>query len=139
MDRRGNRGHIPVRQHVDVVHAECFQSSHRAATCRTEADDTGPERAAIFTGDPHDLHGVQYRAVAGKFVVLMEHVQVERAVIGPVVHGLERDQGQPPVDAQLGDVLVLHAVRPAPQHLALAHVRKVLRQRLGQQDDVAVR
>ncbi len=56
-----------------------------------------------------------------------------------MVHALERDQGQPPVHAQLGDVLVLHAVRPAPQHLALAHVRKVIRQRLGQQDDITVR
>ncbi len=62
---------------MDVVQAERFQSSHRPAACRTEADDSGPKRAAIFTGDAHELHSVQYGAVTGQFVVLMEHVQME--------------------------------------------------------------
>jgi hypothetical protein len=55
-----------------------------------------------------------------------------------VVHRLEADQGQAPVDRQLGDLLVLHAVRPAPQDLPVAQRGEVLGQRLGQQNDIAV-
>ena len=73
---------------------------------------------AVVAGRPDQLQGVQHRAVAGQLVVLVEHVQAERAVGGPVVHRLERDQGQPPVDGQLGDLRVLDAVRPAPQRSA---------------------
>ena len=36
-------------------------------------------------------------------------------------------------------VPVLDAVRPAPEHLAVAEVREVVRLRLGQRDDVGVR
>src|SRR5262249_1202747 len=87
--RRGNGGaggDIGGREQVDTGHAECLQRSHRAGACRAEADNTGPKRAAILTGDPHELHGVQHRAVAGQFVVLVEHVHVERAVLRPMVH-----------------------------------------------------
>src|SRR6266851_7560340 len=66
-------------------------------------------------------------------------MQAERAVARPVVHRLKGDQGQPPVNAQLGDFLVLDAVRPAPQDLPLAQLAEVSRQRLGEQDDIAVR
>jgi hypothetical protein len=50
-----------------------------------------------------------------------------------VVHRLERDQGQVPVDRQLGQRLVLHAVRPAPQHLAGLDQRDIGELGLGQQ------
>ena len=49
------------------------------------------------------LHGVQHRAVAGELVVLVEDVQAEAAVVGPVVHRLPGDQRQAAVDGQLGD------------------------------------
>ena len=55
----------------------------------------------------------------------------------PVVHRLERDQRQVPVDGRLGHLRVLDAVRPAPQGLAFAQFADVFEHRLGQQDDVA--
>ncbi len=55
-----------------------------------------------------------------------------------MVHRLEGDQGEPSVDGQLGERLVLHAVRPAPQDLTLAQLGHVAVQRLGLQDDVAL-
>lgn len=55
-----------------------------------------------------------------------------------MVHGLPGDQGQPPVDGDLGHLLVLHAVRPSPQDLALAQLGDVVVHRLGQQRDVAL-
>src|SRR6185437_14376867 len=66
-------------------------------------------------------------------------MKAERAVSQPVVYRLKGDQRQPLVDAQLGNLLVLHAMRPAPQDLPLAHLRKVARLRLREQDDVAFR
>ena len=82
---------------------------------------------------------MQNRAVTGHLVVLMEDVQPEGTIGRPVVHCLERDQRQPPVDAQLGDLLVLDTMRPAPQDLPLPHLREVQWLRLGQQDDIAFR
>jgi hypothetical protein len=81
---------------------------------------------------------VQHRAVTGQFVVLVEDVQGELAVAGPVVHRLERDQSQVSIDGQSGDLLALHAVRPPPQHLPVTQVGEIRRQGLGQQDDVTV-
>ena len=76
-----------------MFHAVGVQSGHRAPAGRTETDSCA-KRPPIFTGDPQQLHGVQHRAVAGQFVVLMENVQAKRAVAVPVVHRLKRDQGQ---------------------------------------------
>lgn len=54
-----------------------------------------------------------------------------------MVHGLPGNQGQPPVDAELGHLLVLHAVRPSPQNLLLPQPGDVLMHRFGQQENVA--
>jgi hypothetical protein len=81
---------------------------------------------------------VEHRAVAGKLIVLVEHVQVEGAVVVPVVHRLKGDQGQLVVDGDLGELLVLHAVGPAPQDLPEAQLGDVAEHRLGLQDDVAL-
>ncbi len=117
--------------------AERAQRRHRAPGRRTEAQHGGPQTAAVVAGRPGELEGVQHRGVPGQFVVLVEHVQVERAVVGPVVHRLEGDQGQPPVDRDLGEPLVLDAVRPAPENLPLAEIDEFGRERLGQQHDIA--
>ncbi len=106
---------------------------------RPEADDGRPEPLAVFTRRSDELHRMQHGAVTGKLVVLVKHMQAERAIMGPVVHRLKRDQRQPPVDGHLRDLLVLHAVRPSPQHLTLPELREILRQRLGEQDDIALR
>ncbi len=44
-----------------------------------------------------------------------------------------------PVDGQLGHFVVLDAVRPAPQHLAVPQFREILKERLREQDDVTFR
>ncbi len=137
VDGRANRAGRPVGQHIDVRHAMGVQRRHRSPAGRPEADDGRPQAAAVLARRPDELHGVQHRAVPGQLVVLVEDVQAERAVGGPVVHRLEGDQRQPPVDAQLGDLLVLHAVRPAPQDLPFPQAGQILGQRLGQQDDIA--
>ncbi len=80
---------------------------------------------------------MQHRAVAGELVVLVEDMNTERALRRPVVHRLPSDHGQSAVDAQLGDRLVLDAVRPAPQHLPVPQLGDVLQRRFGQQDHVA--
>jgi hypothetical protein len=55
-----------------------------------------------------------------------------------MVHGLERDQRERPVDGYLGELRVLHAVRPAPEDLPDPQLGDVAQQRLGLQDDVAL-
>ena len=63
-----------------------------------------------------------------------------RAVDRPVVHGLQASHGQRQmiVDGELGDGLVLDAVRPPPQHLPYSEVGQVIGGRLGQEDDIAL-
>ena len=128
-----------MSQHVHVAHAVRVESGHRAPAGSPEADDGRPQPPAIFTRHPRQLQGMQHRTVTGHFVVLVKDVQAEGAVGRPVVHRLERDQREPPVDAQLGDLLVLNTMRPAPQHLSRPHVLEVGGLRLGEQDDIAVR
>ena len=59
--------------------------------------------------------------------------------LAPVVHRLERDDRQPLVDRELRHPRVLHQVRPAPQHLAVAELPQVLELGLGQQHDIGCR
>ncbi len=113
------------------------ESRHRSARGRSETDDGGAEPATVVPGRAAQLQGVQDGAVARQLVVLVEHVQAEAAVAGPVVHGLERDQGELLVDGELSDVTVLYAVRPAPEDLSVTELSQVTRLRLGQQDDVS--
>ena len=124
MDGGAHRGNPAVGQHLDIVDAVGVEGRDRAAGRGAEADDDGAQAAAVVTGGTGQGQGVQHRAVAGQFVVLVEHVQAEAAVAGPVVHRLERDQGELLVDRQLGDGPVLDAVRPAPEDLAVAAVRR---------------
>ena len=69
----------------------------------------------------------------------MEHVQSKAAACVPVVHRLEGDQGEPPVDRELGNLLIMYAVRPAPQDMSVAQLLEVLGQGFGEQDDIAAR
>ena len=137
VDRRGHRGDPAVGEDVYVVHPVRVQGRDGPAGGRAEPDHDRAQPAPVVAGHPESCQGVQHRAVPGHLVVLVEHVQVERAVVGPVVHGLERDQVEPLVDRELGESRVLHAVRPAPQGLSLAELGDVLEQRFGQHDDVA--
>jgi hypothetical protein len=134
-----SRSKWTMGQDIDVVHAVRVKGCHRAPAGSPEADDGRPEPAAIFTSRPDEFQGMQHRAVAGQFVVLVKDMQAERTVSIPVVHRLKGDQGEPPLDAQLGDLLVLDTMRPAPQDLPDPHLRQVLGLRLGQQDDIAFR
>jgi len=127
-----------VGEHVDVEHSVRVEGGDRAPAGGSESDDGGPQVAAVVAGGADEFQRVQHRAVAGKLVVLVENVQVEFAVAGPVVHRFERDQCQAAVDGQLGDLRALHAVRPAPQDLPLPQLGKVPGQRFGQQDHIAV-
>ncbi len=139
VDRRGYRVDGAMRQHVHIADAVRVQSGHRAARRRPEADDGRSQPPAILTGQAGEFQGVQDRAVTGHLVVLVKDMQAERAVSGPVVHRLERDQGEPPVDAQLRDLRVLNTMRPAPQDLARSHALEVGCLRLWEQDDGAIR
>ena len=81
---------------------------------------------------------MQDRAIAGELVVLVEDVDHELAVLTPVIHRLPGDQRHAAVDGRLRHLAVLHAVRPAPDDLARAQCPKVLGQRLGEQEHVAL-
>ena len=113
-----DRGDVPVGQDVHLVDAVGVQRGDGAAGGRAEPDDGGAQPAAVAAGDPGQCHGVQHGAVAGQLVVLVEDVQAEPAVGLPVVHRLERDQRQPPIDGDLSQGGILHAVRPAPDDLS---------------------
>src|ERR1035441_7699863 len=138
-DRRGDRIDGTMGQDVDVIHAVRVEGRHRAPASSPEADDRGPQPPAILARRPDELQGMQHRAVTGQLVVLVKDVQAERTIGRPVIHRLEGDQRQPAVDADLGDLLVLDAMRPAPQHLSLPPRQQVLWLRLGKQDDIAFR
>src|SRR5680860_1210623 len=97
-------------EYVDVVHAVRLECGHCATGSCAEADHGSTKPSTVVACGADDLQGVQHGAVSGQFVVLVEHVQVEGAVGGPVVHRLERDQRQPPVDGLLGKLLILHTV-----------------------------
>ena len=126
-------------QHRHVADPERRQRPHRPARGRAEADHRGAQAAAVVAGRAEQLQRVQDRAVAGELVVLVEDVDAEVALLGPVVHRLEGDQRQPALDRELGHARVLHAVRPAPDDLARAQRLEVVGQRLGQDDHVALR
>ena len=136
VDRGPHGGDPSVGQHVHVVDAVGVECGHRATGGGTEADHDRGEPPPVVAGQPAQLQRLQHRAVAGQLVVGVEDVHPDGPVDGPVVHRLERDQGQVPVDRQLGQCRVLHAVRPAPQHLAGLDQRDVGELRLGQQHHV---
>jgi len=116
-----------------------IQRRHGAAGGGPETDHDGAQPAAVVSGGTGQRQGMQHGTVAGELVVLVEDMQAEAAVAGPVVHGLEGDQREFLVDRQLGDGPVLDAVRPAPQDLPVPELGQVLGLRLGQEDDVGFR
>ena len=107
------------------MYTQRVQRRHRASRSGAEADDSGPQPATVGARRTDDRHGMQHRAVASDLVVLMEDMQFERAVATPQVHRLERDKRLSTVDGVLSQLLVLHAVRPAPQHLAAAKLGQI--------------
>ena len=135
-DRRADGGDPAVGQHPDVVDAVRVEGGDGTAGGRAESDHDGAEAAAVVARRAAELQGVEHRAVAGELVVLVEDVEPEAAVGLPVVHRLPGDQREALVDRELGDLAILHAVRPAPQHLAVAQVFEVGCLRLRQQHDV---
>ena len=137
--RRGHGRDAAVRQHGDVVDAQREQRRDRAARGRAEADDGRPQPPAEVPGSASQLQGMQHGAVAGELVVHVEHVQAEGAVGG--VQWFIASQAimvSRRSIAELGQLRVLHAVRPAPQHLARPHRGDVVVTRLGQHHDVAL-
>ena len=118
------------------MHAVSIERRHGTACGRSEADDDRGQATAVVAGRAAQLQGVDDGAVPGELIVLVEDVQAEAAVAAPVVHGLPRDEREALVDGELRDLGILHAVRPAPQHLALPQGLHVGGLRLGQQHDV---
>ena len=139
VDRGGDRCRAAVREHAHVVHPMGAQRRHGPARGRAEADDHRGQAAAVVAGRAAQLEGVQHGAVPGDLVVEVEDVQAERAVAPPVVHRLEGDRGEALVERELGHDLVLHEMRPPPQHLAVAHLTEVVVLRFGQQQHVGRR
>ena len=137
MNRRTDGGDVAVGQNAHVVNAVSVQGGDRAAGGCTESDDGGAQPAAVAAGDSGQLHGVQYGAVARQLVVLVKDVQPESAVSLPVVHCLEGDQRQPPINGYLGQGRILHAVWPAPDDLSQIEFGQILGLDFGQQNDVA--
>ena len=69
-----------VGEHVDVMHAQRVERRHGTSGGRAKADDHGAQPTPVVAGGSRDLHGVEHGAVAGKLVVLVEHVQAEGTV-----------------------------------------------------------
>jgi hypothetical protein len=66
----------------------------------------------------------------------VEDVEAEPVVARPVVHRLEGDQRESSIDGELGDLAILHTVRPPPEHLTFAQLGQVFGLRLGQHHHV---
>jgi hypothetical protein len=69
----------------------------------------------------------------------MEDVNDEIPLRRPVVHRLPGNEGQPFVDAQLSQLVVLDGVWPTPEHLPLSKAGHILQRGLGQQHHIAGR
>ncbi len=138
VNRRSDGGDVTVGQDAHVVDAVSVQGGDGAAGRCTESDDGGAQPAAVAAGDSGQLHGVQDGAVARQLVVLVKDVEPESAVSLPVVHCLEGDQRQPPINGDLGQGRVLHAVWPTPNDLSHIEFGEILGLDLGQENDVAV-
>jgi hypothetical protein len=128
-----------MRQDVDVTDAESAERGHCTASCCSEADHDRAQPTAVVARRPDERERMQHRGVAGQLVVLVEDVQVEVPIAGPVVHGLEGDQRQPLIDSDLGDRGVLNAVWPAPEDLSFAHCLEIVRHGFGEHDDLPLR
>gem|GEM_PF-4410293 len=139
VDRGAHGRDSAVGQHLHVVNAMGVERGHGAAGGRAEADHHGTEASAVVTCGTGERECMKHRTVPGQLIVLVEDVQPETTVAGPVVHGFEGDECELLVDGQLGDGTVLDTVRPAPEDLAVAQFGEVFRLRLGQEHDVGLR
>ena len=135
---RAHSGHLAGGQDPHIVDAVGVQRGDRAAGGGAESDDGSAQPATVAAGDSGQLHGVQDGAITRELVVLVKDVQAEAAVGLPVVHRLEGDYRQPPIDGDLRQRGVLHAVRPSPDDLPHVELGQVLCLHFGQQNDVAV-
>ena len=122
---RTNGCDLAVGEYSHIVDAVRVERRDRTSRGRTEADNSGGEPAAVIARRTAQLESLQHRAVPGKFVVFVKDMQPKSAVGLPVVHCLPCDEGEVFVDSELGDRPVLNAMRPAPQHLAVAKVGEV--------------
>ena len=105
---------------------------------RAGADDRSLlEAATIPACTAYLFEGVNYCGVAGDLVVAIEDVHVPFAAGVPAVHRLPRDQGEMPVDGELRELRLLHAVDPAAEHTAFSHRGKVGFRRLWDDYQVA--
>jgi len=121
VDRGADGRDAAVGQHGDLVDPVGVQRRDGTACRGAETDHHRAQPTTVVTRRTGELERLDHRAVPGELVVLVEHVQPDRAVDRPVIHRLERDHGQAAVDGQLGDLWILHAVRPAPEHRAGLH------------------
>jgi len=111
--------------------AAAAQGSDGAAADRAEAQHSSPGGSAVVTVEASQAEGVDHTGVARHFVVAVEDVHVAHPALLPQEHGFPGKQGQAPVDGYLGDFALLHAVWPAPEDAALAHLAEIRRQGLG--------
>ncbi len=137
VDRGGHGGDLTLGEDRDFAGTKRVQRDHGAPPGGPESDNTGPQRSSVPAGDAGELKRVEYRAVAGQLVVLVEDVEVEGAVGVPVVHRLPGDDRRPGVDRRLGQRLVLDAMGPAPEDLSFMHFRDIGGQRLRLEQHVA--
>jgi hypothetical protein len=138
-NRRAHRRDLAVGQNPNIVDAVGIERRDGAARGGPESNHDRRESAPVVARRSAELQGVDDRAVAGQLVVLVKDVQAKAAVGLPVVHRLPRDERQALVDGELGDLAVLHAVRPPPQHLSIAQLGEVGGLRLRKQHDIGLR
>ena len=118
---------------MDPVGAQCGDGSSGR---RAETDHDCAASWSVLSGGSDETQGVEDRAVPGEFVVLVEYVQAEVTLPGPVVHRFEGDEGEALVDRGLCQLGVLHTVGPPPEGATgrdLGHVRCL---GLGEQEDI---
>ncbi len=127
----------PLGVDRDVGEAPSLQRVDGPATHRAEPQHCGPLRGSVEAVPARQLQGVQYSAIPGQLVVLVEDVHLPIAVAAPQEHRLEGDQRQPPVDRRLGDLALLHAVGPSPQDSPGLQLLEIFGHGFGQDHDVA--
>jgi hypothetical protein len=101
VNRRTDGSDLTIGEDTHIVNAMGVQCGDRAAGGGAESDYGSAEPTTVAPGDSGQLHGVQDGAVAGDLVVLVKDVQAESAIGLPVVHYLEGDQRQPPINGDL--------------------------------------
>ena len=68
----------PRCEDLDVMDPVRLERGHGTPCRRAKTDDNGAKSWPVVTGRADQAQCVQYGAIAGKLVVLVEHVQAER-------------------------------------------------------------